>query len=187
MSSQTLSLSGTSSELECNFSPPLEVGNTSEIGVLSLQSYNSISNVKLGCDTFGIIGDDGKTVLIQVPTGCYEIIALETKIKELVEHSIGFITLISDNSSLKCIFYCSNDINFDVENSIAPLLGFNKRILKADIKHVSDYVVKIMHVNCIKVNCNLVIGSFEDGKQSHTHDTRVLPNGSTRFQDSRIA
>ena len=168
MPSQTLSLSGNSSELECNFFPPIEVGDKSEIGLLSLQTYNCIPNIESGCNTLGIIKDDGGTMLIEIPTGCYEIITLESKIQELLGSSVRFFNLISNNSSLKCILHCSNVIKLDVENSIASLLGFiDSRTLSADFKHESDNVVKIMNINCIKVECNLVLGSFNNGEQSH--------------------
>ncbi|KAL4123169.1 hypothetical protein QTP88_015392 [Uroleucon formosanum] len=54
------------------------------------------------------------------------------------------------------------------QDSIAPLLGFDKRTLARDRRHESDRVVKIMNVNTIKVECNLALGSFDNGLQSHT-------------------
>lgn len=167
MPSQTLSLSGNSSELECYFFPPLEVGDRSKIGVLSLQTYNTIPNVGPDCNSLGVICGNSETVWLKIPTGCYEVIALEAKIQELLESHVQFFSLISDNSTLKSVLYCSNDINLNVENSIAPLLGFSKRVLKGYSKHESDNVVKIMNINSIKIECNLALGSFENGVQSH--------------------
>ncbi|KAL4153141.1 hypothetical protein QTP88_000974 [Uroleucon formosanum] len=170
MSSQTFSLSGVSSELECHFFPPIEVGNKSEIGLLSMQTYNSIPNVRGGCDTLHIIqGGKEETAKIKIPTGCYEIIALENKMRELLK-SVGvrFFSLSTDNSTLKCTVHCSSEIDLNVEDSIAPLLGFDKRTLARDRRHESDRVVKIMNVNTIKIECNLALGSFDNGLQSHT-------------------
>lgn len=169
MPSQTLSLSGNSSELECYFFPPIEVGEKSEIGLLSLQTYNCMPNVEEGRNTLGVVKDSGETMLIVIPTGCYEIITLETKIRELLGSNVRFFNLIADNSTLKCVLNCSNDVKLDVENSIASLLGFkNRRTLEAELNHESDNVLKIMEVNCIKVECNLVSGSFDNGEQSHS-------------------
>jgi len=82
MPSQTLSLSGNSSELECHFFPPIEVGDKSEIGLLSMQPYNSIPNVENICDTPHIIHTNHpQPAKIKIPTGCYEIIVLESKIR----------------------------------------------------------------------------------------------------------
>ncbi|XP_025407278.1 uncharacterized protein LOC112681227 [Sipha flava] len=170
MSCQTLSLSGNTTELECRFFPPIEVGDSAEIGLLGLQTYNSMPNVEPGCDTLGIIDARGDTSLIQIPTGCYEISTLEAKIVEhLASSSVDFFELKSDPSTLKCTIRCSNDVVFNVNNSMAPLLGFNKTTrLPANIKHESSDLVNIMRINCIKVVCNLALGSFENGKQSHT-------------------
>ena len=170
MSSQTVSLSGTSSELECNFFPPVEVGSKSEIGLLSIQTYNSIPNVGAGCDTLHIIhGSQRVTTKIKIPTGCYEIIALEAKIRELLKGvGVSFFSLSTDNSTLKCTLHCNSEIDLNVDDSIAPLLGFDRRILARDRRHESDRVVKIMNVNTIKVECNLALGSFDNGRQSHT-------------------
>jgi len=170
MPSQTLSLSGNSSELECHFFPPIEVGDKSEIGLLSIQTYNSIPNVETGCDTLHIIhGDQSDTTKIKIPTGCYEIIVLETKIRELLKDiGVHYFSLSTNSSTLKCTMHCNSDIDLNVEDSIAPLLGFDKCILVRNRRHESDHVVKIMNVDTIKVECNLAIGSFNNGRQSHT-------------------
>ncbi|KAL4123298.1 hypothetical protein QTP88_015496 [Uroleucon formosanum] len=98
-----------------------------------------------------------------------QIIALENKMRELLK-SVGvrFFSLSTDNSTLKCTVHCSSEIDLNVEDSIAPLLGFDKRTLARDRRHESDRVVKIMNVNTIKVECNLALGSFDNGLQSHT-------------------
>lgn len=168
--SHTLSLTGNESQLECIFFPPIEVGDRSEIGLLSMQTYNSIPNVGSDCNTLVVVDTGGVTKIpVKIPTGCYEIITLEAKIREILGGNVEFFDLATDSSSLKCVLHCSNDIELDVENSIAPLLGFNtKRTLKAHFKHESDHVVKIMSVNSIKVDCNLALGSYHNGQQSHT-------------------
>lgn len=170
MSSQTLSLSGSSAELECYFFPPIEVGYKSEIGLLSIQTYNSIPNVGAGCDTLHIIhSEQEEAIKIKIPSGCYEIISLEAKIRELLKDvGVLFFSLSADNSTLKCTLHCNCDIDLDVKDSIAPLLGFDKRTLVRNRRHESDRVVKIMNVNTIKVECNLALGSFDNGQQSHT-------------------
>ncbi|KAL4153517.1 hypothetical protein QTP88_001350 [Uroleucon formosanum] len=147
-----------------------KLGNKSEIGLLSMQTYNSIPNVRGGCDTFHIIhGRNEETAKIKIPTGCYEIIALEIKMRELLKNvGVRFFSLSTDNSTLKCTVHCSSEIDLNVEDSIAPLLGFDKRTLARDRRYESDRVVKIMNVNTIKVECNLALGSFDNGPQSHT-------------------
>jgi len=146
------------------------VGNKSEIGLLSIQTYNFIPNVGPGCETLHIIhGSQRVTTKIKIPIGCYEIIALEAKIRELlIDVGVRFFSLSTNNSTLKCTLHCNSEIDLNVEDSIAPLLGFDRRILARDRRHESDRVVKIMNVNTIKVEFNLALGSFDNGQQSHT-------------------
>ena len=168
MSCRTITLSGNTSELECRFFPPLEVDDEAEIGLLSLQTYNSMPNIEPGCNTLGIVNAHGDTSLIVIPTGCYEISALEAKIQKLLTStSVKFFDLKTDSSTLKCSIHCSNEVVFDVNNSIAPLLGFKRTArLQPNTTHESEGLVNIMKVNCVKVVSNLILGSFENGKHS---------------------
>ncbi|KAL4105036.1 hypothetical protein QTP88_020311 [Uroleucon formosanum] len=93
----------------------------------------------------------------------------ETKIREpLKDIDVHYFSLSTNSSTLKCTIHCNSDIDLNIEDSIAPLLGFDKRILARDRRHESDRVVKIMNVNTIKIECNLALGSFDNGRQSHT-------------------
>jgi len=116
-----------------------------------------------------IHGEQSEITKIKIPTGCYEIIVLETKIRELLKDiGVNYFSLSTNSSTLKCTMHCNSDIDLNVEDSIASLLGFDKRILVRNHRHESDRVVKIMNVNTIKVECNLALGSFNNGRQSHT-------------------
>ena len=53
-------------------------------------------------------------------------------------------------------------------NNIGELLGFEKHIYNANVKHQSDKLVNITKTNCIYIESNLVMGSFNNGKQCHT-------------------
>ena len=171
--SQTLSLTGDSSQLECHFFPPIQVGDNSEIGLLSLQTYNSIPNVRKGCNNMAFVIPTPQNAQnlypITVPPGCYEIFTLEAKIQTLLGQNVDFFHLTADSTTLKCVLHCSHVIRMDCADSIAPLLGFElSRVLTPHAYHESDHVVKIMNVNAIKVKCNLALGSFDNGQQSHT-------------------
>ncbi|KAF0682234.1 Uncharacterized protein FWK35_00038153 [Aphis craccivora] len=63
---------------------------------------------------------------------------------------------------------CDVSIDLSMPNSIGELLGYEKRIYDANIKHQSDKLVNITKTNCIYIESNLVAGSFKNGKQSHT-------------------
>jgi len=47
-------------------------------------------------------------------------------------------------------------------------MGFKNRIYDGNVNHESDTLVNITKTNCIYINSNLVMGSFNNGKQCHT-------------------
>ena len=47
--------------------------------------------------------------------------------------------------------------NFDIENSIAPLLGFRK-IASEQGKNTSQTIVEIMGFSTINIHCNVISG-----------------------------
>lgn len=67
----------------------------------------------------------------------------------------------------KIMLYSREDIDFNREFTIGPLLGFNKRILKANQWHISDNIVSISNINNIAVHCNIISGSYQNN--SHVH------------------
>ncbi len=61
---------------------------------------------------------------------------------------------------------CSHEVDFSVENSIASILGFRNVLYTTGMTHESENTVKIMKINSIKVECNLITRSFCDGAPS---------------------
>jgi len=61
---------------------------------------------------------------------------------------------------------CSHKVDFSVENSIASILGFRNVLYTTGMTHESKNTVKIMKTNSIKVEYNLITGSFCDGAPS---------------------
>ena len=59
-------------------------------------------------------------------------------------------------------------INFDIENSIAPLLGFRKIVYNKG-KYKSQKIVDIMGFSNINIHCNVISGVKDNGK-----DTDIL-------------
>lgn len=62
----------------------------------------------------------------------------------------------------------SGAIDFHSPNNSGVLLGFKNELYKAGIKHQSDSLVNISRVNCIYIESNLVVGSFNNGRECHT-------------------
>lgn len=162
----TLTLNGNSSELSCEIFPSLEVKNNSQLCLVSLQTNNSIPNIEPGCNTITVHVFGGEAKTITIPTGSYELETIETVIQSLLPIEVSSFQLRGNKNTLKCIMTSSNNIDFSKSDSIAKLLGFRNVMYENNIVHESEELVKIMKVNCIKVECNLITGSFSNGYPS---------------------
>ncbi|KAE9522451.1 hypothetical protein AGLY_017112 [Aphis glycines] len=178
-------------EMSCDIFPPLEVKNTSQLCLLSLQTNNSIPNVEPDCNTIGFRNSLGKCINVTIPTGSYEIINLESTIQKLLPNHVTLFQLKADGSTLKCSMTCSHDIDFMIEHSISKILGFENKVYPANTKHESERIVNIMKVNCIKIDCNLISGSFsnaggyeEDCKITQMQYHSFLPYSTTALSNN---
>lgn len=175
----TLQVSSTSSILSANFFPPIYLDRPYEVALIGLSSWNSIANITKENNIFWY--DEDKK--IELPIGSYELEDLErylaeemrseheknplpeTAPKELQQQAI----YISPNrQSLRSVIYSRYKIDFTRENNLSSLLGFNPAKLDAFKKYESENLVNIMQVESIKLECNIVSGSFTNGRQSHT-------------------
>lgn len=168
----TITLNGNSSELSCDFFPPLEVGKNAKICLLGFQTNNSIPNITDNCNKIGFtsMGNENHTIsdIYTIPTGSYELSEIETVIKNMLLVTGKSFELKANSNTLKCEMSCSISIDLSMDNNIGPLLGFKNQIYNANVKHESDTLVNITKTNCIYIESNLVTGSFNNGKQCHT-------------------
>lgn len=156
-------LSGVGSTISCNVFPTLDLSAGDwEIGFIDLTTYNAIPNVEEGVNNMFHYGG----VSVKIPTGSYEIEDLEKYIVKNLKKDVMF-SLQPNNNTLKAEIYCSEALHFHLASSIAPLLGFNKQLYEANKIHVSEKEVNIIKVNVIRVECNIVRGSYDNGRESH--------------------
>ena len=100
-----------------NFGKPIR--NTAKLGLIRLSVYNSVLNVNRRNKQF--LYDD--EVFAVIP-GAFELIEIAELIKE---ETNGKVIIEPDKNTMKCIMEIKQGaISFDVQNSIAPLLGFRK-------------------------------------------------------------
>ncbi|KAE9521243.1 hypothetical protein AGLY_018355 [Aphis glycines] len=147
-----------------------KVENTAQICLLSLQTNNSIPNIEPGCNTIGFRNMIGQIENVIIPTGSYELGDLESVINKFMPDYVTHFKIKANINTLKCMMSCSHDIDFSVENSVAKLLGFRNVVYTTGVTHESENTVNIMKANCIKVECNLIVGSFCDGAPNVTAD-----------------
>lgn len=139
------------------------------LGLISLVTSNSIPNIDDYNNKF-YYGSNEITIL----KGAYEISDIENylikhieKIEEKETVNKTSLLLKVNLNTLKCEIKCNKTIDFTKRNSLHSILGFEQCILKANEKHISDYLVDIKRVNAICAECNLVTNSHKNGQPEH--------------------
>lgn len=165
----TFTLSGKSSNLTAQFSPPIDLdeGDEYSLGLINFEAYNSIPNIDA---TNNYIYYDSDDKFIKIPEGSYEIEDINHYIKKrfAVDHgNDSSISITSNKNTLKVEVKSNKIVNFEKAGGIGSLLGFTSRVLKPFVRHISDFPAKIQKVNAICVQCNLVTGSFMNDKSVH--------------------
>jgi hypothetical protein len=167
-------LSGNTSDfITCHDSVILDPNKKYEAALLSLDTYNSIPNITVN-NIFKYSIDDGvswKTITLN--TGAYELQAINNEIKRQIiangddENAFNITANISRLTSIVNIENPTYKIDFNIENSIGPMLGFTKVIIGHGYNESSN-IVNIMQVNSILVNIDIIMGSYVNGSQSPT-------------------
>lgn len=160
--SYTLTLSGNSSILTANYFPPIELSTNYVCALIDFQTYNSIPNIDSD-NQFLEIG----TAKLQIPIGSYEIDDIAKYLSDNSRDRYS-IKLYANNNTLKTYIKADKPINFNVSGSVGSLLGFSKEQLTANTTHASDLPVNINKVNIIRVECNIVCGSYLNDKKVYT-------------------
>lgn len=157
-------LSGKGSTISCDVFPPFDISDGEYVvGLVGLATFNSIPNIETNVNDKVYIGDRPPVIIDE---GSYEIEDIEKYIVARLPDGVRF-QLKANNNTLKTEILCSETVDLSRDNTIGNIIGFSKRQLIAVKKHVSDLPVDILKVNSIRVDCNLVRGSFENGTESH--------------------
>lgn len=164
--SRTLSLCGNSSILTIDYFPPIDLNGEYECGLVDFITYNSIPNID---ETNNLLHFGEKVYTL--PTGSYEL----NDISDFMESALlsekqtdQYLSIIGNNNTLSTEITGSKIIDFSKERSIGSLLGFKKRILDPDVTHYSDNIVNISKVDIIRLECNIISGSYFNDKPTHT-------------------
>ena len=167
-----LTLSGKGSKLEKTFDPEISITQNChyEIAFTSLETYFSIPNVDEMNNNF-TIKRDGVKYDVKVPTGCYGLMDLNTEIgRQLKEHGMSKAVEFHGNyNTFKCVMLLRSGYTVTFkENSLRKLLGFEAKSYSAHTiakRFESEHTVQILTVNSILVNCDLVGGSYLNGRE----------------------
>lgn len=160
--SLTFTITGNKSLLETCFQPPLNVDGDYECGLLFFSALNCVPNIHAYNNVFAY----GKNVQkLHIPHGNYDLYDLLDYLTTKLDSCE--IKIKPNNNTLKCLIYCNESIRFDVENSIGNVLGFDNVILEANKWHESKNTVNILPLSAIRIECDLVQGSYTNGLPSH--------------------
>ena len=161
-----------SSSVVTTFSPPFILrqrsngtSNEYEMALVGLNTYYSFPNVDKTCNSLTVL-QRGSGNRLHLDTGCYEITAINREIWQSLwktEKDAG-VTFQANVSTLKCIMNIKPGygVKFNVDNSLAPVLGFEKKEYSPGT-HPSENPVDILKVNSILVYCDIITGSRVDG------------------------
>lgn len=177
--SLTIQLKGHKSVLKAPFFPPLNLDGDYELALTGLAAWNSIPNVTENNNLFYF--SDGQ--VIEIPVGSYEIddiwnyLRLQLKsyhvrnpVPESMRGELGDEAIIirGNHQTLRSEVICRYVIDFSKPKNIGSLLGFKNIILKPFKLYQSNDLVDIMQVEAIKVQCNIISGSYTNGQADHT-------------------
>lgn len=109
---------------------------------------------------------------LKIPTGCYEADEILAYIKRRLETwGLSFDYTI-DKNTFKTKIKCSTAIyvgDHYSSNVMRKIFGFRKdNVLPLDKQVESDDIIKIANQDVVRVECNIVSGSYVNGKSSHT-------------------
>lgn len=176
--SQTLLLSGNTTDFTTNLSPPILLDNNDryEAGLLSIDLYNSIPNITQANNKFKYSSDDGKTwKIITLNTGSYQLQSINDEIQRQMvlnddydkQNNEFYVSIAANVSELKSIVHISNrsyQVDFTVENSVGSVLGFDTLVSYG--YNISNKIVNITNVTSVLVNVDIISGSYINGNQS---------------------
>ena len=164
-SSRNIVVSGRNNPIITTFKAPilLDKKKKYEIALTNLDTYYSFPNIDLTNNSFKYQNSKGKWKNITIETGSYEIAGIRKEIHNQVDDKKD-IDIKPNRATLKCMLIVRNGctVDFNVENSLATVLGFNKQKYKAG-SHNGEHLVNIMQVNTIMVNLDIVTNSYIKG------------------------
>lgn len=177
----TIALSGRQSRVDTSFFPPisLDKGVSYECALIYFKSYNSIPNVNNTNNKFYYDTDK----VIELPTGTYEFKDISEFIKNKINytHDDDFkkanklsktktytIDIEANNNTLHSEMRCSAPVHFNKPNSIGRLLGFNSTTYQPNVLHKSESTIDISPVNTLRIQCNIIENSYNNGRPDHT-------------------
>jgi hypothetical protein len=173
---RTFILSDTSTDFTTNNDLALLDPNKEyEAALVSLSTYNSIPNISENRNNKFVYSTDRGVSWreIALDTGAYELKGIKDQIKRSINENgddEGAIEITENLSTLKSVVNIKNanyQVDFGVEHSLGPVLGFDKQVISYSY-NTSPKKVDINDINSILVNIDIITGSYNQGRQFPT-------------------
>lgn len=149
--------------------PPIKLDRNYQysLGLVGLYTCNTVRNIFEGNNKFYY---DDKEITIE--PGSYEIDEIRSYIRKKISRNPSeaeaAFKLTANNNTLKCEIESKYTIDFSKPGSIGHILGFGKRILKANQKHTSPEDVDIISTSTIFLETNVTAGAYRNNQLCHS-------------------
>lgn len=162
----TLTISGPGSTVVTTYEQPIKLNpkRRYELALLNLETYYSFPNIDETNNKLLYRKDRASLwKVIKIPTGCYEIKAINKEIIRQVKSKD--IQVLDNENTLKCLLCITGTfaVDFRGDNSLRTVLGFNAKVYTKG-RHSSENIVNILHVNSILVHTDIIAGTYHQGK-----------------------
>jgi hypothetical protein len=168
----TITASGNSCDFTTSYPQPIQLDKDAdyEAAFLSLETYNSIPNITEKNNKFVYSANKGVTwKTITLEKDAYSLTTINSEIQRQMIINDDYLDdnlfINISHSRLSAIVEITNSnyrVNFGVENSIGPLLGFSNELLSEGY-HKSPRIVDIMNINSVLINVDLIHDSYVNG------------------------
>ena len=180
-----VTVTGRHSDIVTTFSPPLEFPSDCdyEMACCSIETFYSFPNIDKTNNSMRVSVDGGKKwLVIEIPIGSYEIRAINSTVKKLIEKekkessgkkssspSKGSLCISSNRNTLRCELTLDKDVQVDFRGSngsLRSVLGFEEKLYKGAGTFESEQIVNILRINSIFVHCDVITQSRKNGVAS---------------------
>lgn len=175
MTSTTITLSGDSAFLTASFFPEIQLDENSSYscGLLDFTTYNSMPNVTSDNNRIICYQNTGTKInkfFFEIPIGSYELEDIFKFLTDELKNKEFDVKFKLNKNTMKCMMQATNvNVDFDDDRSIGKLLGFSRDQYKIRSGwYESKNVVRITEINVIRIECDIVRGSYINGKPTHT-------------------
>ena len=162
--------SGENAKVETTFVPSLELEGSYEIALHSLETYYSFPNVDEKNNKIRVSLDGTSWSDLTFAVGCYEHKDINKELQRQLVVLGGKkddIILKPNKNTFQTVMVISGKVlvDFQIENSIRTVLGFNSKIYGSG-RHLSEHTVDIMRVNSIFVHTDVIGSAYVNGSQT---------------------